>query len=90
VLVPIALAILLTFVLTPPVTWIKRWIGRIPAVLAIVTLAFTVLGTSEVPRGTISRPIVVTSEQVAGFSGFTWLSPIVGPLGTAGLVLARL
>ncbi len=23
-----------------------------------------------------------------GFSGFTWLSPIVGPLGTAGLVLA--
>ena len=40
------------------------------------------------PRGTISRPVVVTSEQVAGFSGFTWLSPIVGPLGTAGLVLA--
>jgi predicted PurR-regulated permease PerM len=48
----------------------------------------TDLGKSEVPRGTISRPVVVTSEQVAGFSGFTWLSPIVGPLGTAGLVLA--
>jgi hypothetical protein len=31
---------------------------------------------------------VITSEQVAGFSGFSWLSPIVGPLGTAGLVLA--
>ena len=44
VLVPIALAILLTFVLTPPVTWLERWIGRIPAVLAIVTLVFTVLG----------------------------------------------
>jgi predicted PurR-regulated permease PerM len=143
VLVPIALAILLTFVLTPPVTWLQRWIGRIPAVLAMVTLVFTVLGLagwglarqmdhlaedlpryraniltkiadvrsagkggsveklqdtiediktdlgkSEVPRGTISRPVVVTSEQVAGFSGFTWLSPIVGPLGTAGLVLA--
>ncbi len=28
VLVPIALAILLTFVLTPPVTWLERWIGR--------------------------------------------------------------
>ena len=140
---PIALAILLTFVLSPPVTWLERWIGRIPAVLAIVTLVFTILGLagwglarqmdhlaedlpryranirakiadvrsagrggsveklqdtiedittdlgkSEVPRGTISRPVVVTSEQVAGFSGFTWLSPIVGLLGTAGLVLA--
>jgi hypothetical protein len=31
VLVPIALAILLTFVLAPPVTWLQRWIGRIPA-----------------------------------------------------------
>ena len=143
VLVPIALAILLTFVLTPPVTWLQRWIGRVPAVLAMVTLVFTVLGLagwglarqmdhlaedlpryrvnilakiadvrgagkggsveklqetiediktdlgkSEAPRGTVSRPVVVTSEQVAGFSGFTWLGPIVGPLGTAGLVLA--
>ena len=44
VLVPIALAILLTFVLTPPVTWLERWIGRIPAVLAMATLVFTVLG----------------------------------------------
>jgi len=140
VLVPIALAILFTFVLTPPVTWLQRWIGRIPAVLAIVTLVFLVLGLagwglarqmdylaedlpryranilskiadvrsaskggsveklqdtiediktdlgkSEVPEGTISRPVVVTST---GFSGFAWLSPIVGPLGTAGLVLA--
>jgi predicted PurR-regulated permease PerM len=143
VLVPIALAMLLTFVLTPPVTWLERWIGRIPAVLAMVTLVFTVLGLvgwglarqmdhlaedlpryrvnilakiadvrgagkggsveklqetiediktdlgkSDVPRGTVSRPVVVTSEQVAGFSGFTWLGPIVGPVGTAGLVLA--
>src|ERR1044072_173757 len=44
VLVPIALAILLTFVLTPPVTWLERWIGRVPAVLAVVTLVFAVLG----------------------------------------------
>ncbi len=143
VLVPIALAMLLTFVLTPPVTWLERWIGRIPAVLAMVTLVFTVLGLagwglarqmdhlaedlpryrvnilakiadvrgagkggsveklqetiediktdlgkSEVPRGTVSRPVVVTSEQVAGFSGFAWLGPLVGPVGTAGLVVA--
>jgi hypothetical protein len=44
VLVPIALAVLLTFVLTPPVTWLERWLGRVPAVLATVTLVFIVLG----------------------------------------------
>jgi predicted PurR-regulated permease PerM len=48
----------------------------------------TDLGKSEVRAGTASRPVVVTSEQVTGFPGFAWLSPIVGPLGTAGLVLA--
>ena len=44
VLVPIALAVLLTFVLTPPVSWLERWLGRVPAVLAAVTLVFIVLG----------------------------------------------
>ena len=44
VLVPLALAVLLTFVLTPLVTWLERWIGRIPAVLAMVTLVFMVVG----------------------------------------------
>jgi predicted PurR-regulated permease PerM len=142
VLVPIALAILLTFVLTPPVTWLQRWIGRVPAVLAMVTIVFTVLGLSgwglvrqidhlagnlpryrvnilakiadvrgagkggsveklqetiediktdlgksETPKGTVSRPVVITSEQVAGFSVFSWLGPIVGPVTTAGLVV---
>lgn len=41
---PFALAILLTFVLTPPVTALERWVGRVAAVLVIVTLVFTVLG----------------------------------------------
>jgi predicted PurR-regulated permease PerM len=143
VLVPIALAVLLTFVLTPPVTWLERWVGRVPAVLATVTLVFLVLGLagwglarqmdhladdlptyrvnilakiadvrgagkggsverlqetiegiktdlgqSSAPSGTASRPVVVTSELVTGFPGFSWLGPIVGPVGTAGLVLA--
>src|SRR6187455_3159924 len=44
VLVPIALAVLLTFVLTPPVNWLERWIGRVPAVLVAVSLVFIVLG----------------------------------------------
>ncbi len=143
VLVPFAVAILLTFVLTPPVTWLQRWVGRVPAVLAVVTLVFatlglagwglarqmdhladdlpryranilakiadvrgagkggsveklqetiedikTDLGRSDVPKGTVARPVVVTSEQVTGFAGFAWLAPIVGQLGTAAFVLA--
>lgn len=46
VLVPVALAILLTFVLAPPVVRLQRWIGRVPAVLVVVALAFTVLGVA--------------------------------------------
>jgi predicted PurR-regulated permease PerM len=143
VLVPIALAVLLTFVLTPPVSWLERWLGRVPAVLAAVTLAFIVLGfagwglarqmdhladdlptyrvnimakiadvrgagqggsveklqetiegiktdlgKSSEPTGTAARTVVVTSEPATDFSGFSWLGPIVGPVGTAGLVLA--
>ena len=143
VLVPIALAVLLTFVLTPPVNWLERWIGRVPAVLVAVSLVFIVLGLagwglarqmdhladdlptyrvnilakiadvrgagkggsveklqetiegirtelgqSSAQTGTASRPVVVTSELVPGFSGFSWLGPLLGPLGTAGLVLA--
>ena len=44
VLVPFALAILLTFVLAPPVTWLQRWVGRVAAVLLAVTLVFAALG----------------------------------------------
>ena len=142
VLVPIALAVLLTFVLTPAVGWLERWLGRVPAVLAAASLVFIVLGLagwglarqmdhladdlptyrvnilakiadvrgagkggsveklqetiegiktelgSSAPTGTASAPVMVTSEGVAGFSSFSWLGPIVGPLGTAGLVLA--
>ena len=142
VVVPIALAVLLTFVLTPPVTWLERWIGRVPAVLAMVLVVFTILGAAgwgltrqldylaqdlpryrtnilekikdirvagtggaveklqetiadirtdlekaDEPRGRIAPPVVVTSEQVASYSGFTWFSPLVGPLGTAALVI---
>ena len=141
VLVPFALAVLLTFVMTPPVSRLERWIGRVPAVLTAVTLVFFILGLAgwglarqanhlvdDLPQyrvnilakiadirgagkgGSVeklqetideiktdidglealpqaaSRPVVGT-ERVSGFSGFTWLGPIVGPLTTAGLVL---
>ena len=48
VLVPFAFAILLTFVLTPPVNWLQRWIGRVSAVLVVVTLVFAGLGLAGV------------------------------------------
>ena len=32
--------------------------------------------------------MVVTLSQVTGFSGFSWLGPVLGPLSTAGLVFA--
>ncbi len=41
---PLAVAILITFVLTPPVTSLERWFGRVPAVLVVVTLIFATLG----------------------------------------------
>ncbi len=143
VLVPFALAILLTFVLATPVEWLQRWVGRVPAVLLVVTLVFAALGlagwgltlqldhlvddlpsyrtnirakiadvrlagqgnavgklqdmlagiradleTSEAPKGTVSRPVMVASNQVTGFQGFAWLGPVVGPLSTMGLVAA--
>ena len=44
------------------------------------------LETSEAPKGTVSQPLIVASNQVTGFSGFTWLGPVAGPLSTAGLV----
>ena len=44
VLVPVAVALLITFVLATPVTWLERRMGRIAAVLCVVTLVFAGLG----------------------------------------------
>ena len=140
---PIALAGLLSFVLTPAVNWVERWLGRVPAVLAVVTLVFIVLGLAgwglarqmthlveDLPSyrvnmlakiadvrgvgkggaveklqetieeiktdlgksdGAGSKPsprVIVTSAQPGAFARFAWLSPIIDPLGTAGLVIA--
>ena len=143
VLVPIALAILITFVLTPPVSWLERWIGRVAAVLAVVTLVFTILGLAgwglarqldhlaedlplyrvnilskvrdvrgagkggsveklqetleelktdieqpEKPERTAARRVVVAADPVARSTSLSWLGPVIGPLGTAALVVA--
>ncbi len=44
VLIPLALAILLTFVLSPVVTWFQRWIGRTLGILLVVMMLFIVVG----------------------------------------------
>jgi predicted PurR-regulated permease PerM/methylmalonyl-CoA mutase cobalamin-binding subunit len=43
-LIPLALAAMLTFLLAPLVGYIERWIGRIAAVLIVVALLFSVAG----------------------------------------------
>jgi len=43
-LIPLALASLLTFLLAPLVTRLERWIGRIAAVLLVVTMIFSMIG----------------------------------------------
>ena len=45
-LIPLSLAALLTFLLAPLVSRLERWLGRICAVLLVVVLIFTGLGTA--------------------------------------------
>ncbi|HEX7087943.1 MAG TPA: AI-2E family transporter [Vicinamibacterales bacterium] len=45
VLIPLALALLLTFLLAPAVIRLRRWgLGRVPAVIVTAVLAFSVIG----------------------------------------------
>jgi predicted PurR-regulated permease PerM len=46
VLIPLALAALLTFLLAPLVTRLERWLGRIGAVLLVVTLILAATGAA--------------------------------------------
>lgn len=141
ILVPVALAVLLAFLLTPVVLTFERYVGRVPAVLATVLVTFTALAVvgwvvtqqlasvaQELPTyrhnihqkildvrvvgkggsvealqktveqiqsdmgtpatGTATRPIVVRAEPVSGLWSFpAVVTPFVGPLSTAGLVV---
>jgi predicted PurR-regulated permease PerM len=64
VLVPIGLAVLITFVLTPPVTWLERRIGRAAAVLTVVVLVFTGLGLSGYG---VYRQMLSLGESLPGY-----------------------
>lgn len=142
VLVPVALAVLITFVLSSPVYWLERRVGRVAAVLVVVLALFAAVGVAgwglshqlddlsrdlpryrasltrhlstlrnagkggaveeltktieavqeevkngDAPKGrAAARPVVVLSDRVNGLSAFSWLGPLVGMAGTAGIV----
>jgi predicted PurR-regulated permease PerM len=45
VLIPLALAVVLTFLFTPAVDWLHKWrMGRVPAVMIVLLLAFSLVG----------------------------------------------
>src|SRR5687767_4897310 len=139
-LMPIALAALLTFMLARPVGGLQRWIGRTAAVLVTVSLVFALLGVAlwglgrqfsllvddlpqyrtnireqigdvrEVGNGSVQKlqetldeikgeiaptpqprgrtaTAVVRPEPLSLWNFPTWISPVMGPLSTAGLVV---
>jgi predicted PurR-regulated permease PerM len=143
IVVPVALAVLLSFLLTPVVTACQRRIGRVPAVLTVVVAAVSLLGAGgfvvtqqlagvaqelpayrqnirqkirdirgagtggsvevlqqtvedieselqkDEPAAAAPRPVIVRPEQVSGLWSFpAVVGPLVGPLTTAGLVVA--
>ena len=143
VLVPVALAAVLSFVLARPVTWLERRMGRVLSVLLVVTLVFVVLGlagwglvrqldgladdlptyrrnitakvadirgvskggTVEKLQSTIEdiktdivkldpparsnrRAVVMQADPDEQPYALGWVTPLLGPLGTAGLVIA--
>ena len=143
IVVPVALAVLLSFLLTPVATALQRRIGRVPAVLTVVVAAVGILGAGgfivaqqlgsvaqelpayrqnirqkiqdvrgagsggsvellqktvedieselhkDQPQAQAPRPVIVRPEQVSGLWNFpAVVGPFVGPLTTAGLVVA--
>lgn len=46
ILVPLAVAVLLTFLLAPAVTWVERIVGRAAAIAVVVLVTFTMFGAA--------------------------------------------
>ena len=62
-LIPLALAALLTFLLAPLVSRLERWMGRIAAVLLVATMIFSVIATAG---WVLTRQLEVSSILRAG------------------------
>jgi predicted PurR-regulated permease PerM len=65
VLIPMAMAILLTFLLSPVVGIVQRRLGRVPAVLVTVFLAFSILGGIG---WTLTRQLVTLANELPRYS----------------------
>ena len=65
-LIPLALSALLTFLLSPLVTLLERWVGRIAAVLLVVALIFTGLGGAG---WMLSRQLVDLATKLPEYKG---------------------
>jgi predicted PurR-regulated permease PerM len=65
VVVPIALAVLLSFLLAPGVRWLRRWhIGRVPAVALTALIAFlAILGFAAI----VVQEISSLAQQIPGY-----------------------
>lgn len=63
-LVPLALAALLTFMLTPLVNRIQRWLGRIGAVLCVVAMMFAATG---IAGWVLTRQAVDLANQLPAY-----------------------
>jgi len=65
ILLPITLAMLFTFLLTPLVVRLERWhLGRIPSVLLVVAFAFVVIGGVGY---VVTKQLVELSEQLPAY-----------------------
>ncbi|MEP6673308.1 MAG: AI-2E family transporter, partial [Chthoniobacter sp.] len=65
-LIPLALSALLTFLLSPLVARIERWIGRIAAVLLVVALIFTGFGAAG---WMLTRQLVDLATKLPEYKG---------------------
>jgi predicted PurR-regulated permease PerM len=66
VLIPLALAVLLTFLLNPVVGILeRRGLGRVPSVLVTVLLALSILGGIG---WTLTRQLVALADELPGYS----------------------
>ena len=91
VLIPITLAILLSFVLAPLADWLRRAVGRIPAVILSVLIAVTILlalagvmGMQVAELATdIPRYQTSIRQKVDTLRKFT-TEPMSGLIGTVG------
>jgi predicted PurR-regulated permease PerM len=66
VLIPMALAVLLTVLLSPVVGTLQRWgLGRVPAVLVTIVLALSVVGGIG---WTLTRQLVTLADELPQYS----------------------